>query len=105
MAHSESRFRAIIVGAGPAGLATAHCLSAAAIDFVILERRNNVIEESGASLGLWPQSVRLLHQLHLIEAGNQISKPLELSYHFDQRGKQISAAPIFDMIEKRYVFR
>lgn len=101
MMPPESKFRVIIVGGGPAGLATAHCLSAAGIGFVIVEQRSNIIEETGASLGIWPQGVRLLHQLKLIEAARKLSEPLNFSTHFDQDGREISKVPIFDMIEKR----
>jgi 2-polyprenyl-6-methoxyphenol hydroxylase-like FAD-dependent oxidoreductase len=101
MERPKSNFRAIIVGGGPAGLATAHCLLAAGIDYVILEQRSNVVEESGAGLGLWPQGVRLLHQLNLLDIAKKISEPLEFSYHFDQDGGEISKVPIFDMIEER----
>jgi hypothetical protein len=103
MPSPESKFRAIIVGAGPAGLAVAHCLSAAGVDFTILERRKNIVEETGASLGLWPHSVRVLDQLQLLDSARKISEPLKLSYHFGQDGKEISKAPIFDMIEQKYV--
>jgi 2-polyprenyl-6-methoxyphenol hydroxylase-like FAD-dependent oxidoreductase len=44
-------FRAIIVGGGPSGLALAHCLHAAKIDYVVLERRKEIVEFSGAGLG------------------------------------------------------
>ncbi|KAF2416531.1 FAD/NAD(P)-binding domain-containing protein, partial [Tothia fuscella] len=90
-------FRVVIVGAGPTGLAIAHCLSAAGKELVVLERRGSIVQETGASLGLWPQSVRLLHQLQLLDAARHISEPLKLSYHFDQDGKEISK-----MIEKRH---
>jgi hypothetical protein len=50
---SEKRdpFRAIIVGGGPSGLALAHCLHAAKIDYVVLEKRKAIVEFSGAGLG------------------------------------------------------
>jgi 2-polyprenyl-6-methoxyphenol hydroxylase-like FAD-dependent oxidoreductase len=100
---SPSRpFRAIIVGAGPAGLATAHCLCAANIDFVVLERCESIPEESGASIGIWPQGVRLLHQLKLLKAAEQISDPLKFSYHMYPDGREIAKVPIFGMIEERY---
>jgi cation diffusion facilitator CzcD-associated flavoprotein CzcO len=50
-AQKAAPFRAIIVGGGPAGLAMGHCLDAAKIDYVILERREAIVEPSGAGLG------------------------------------------------------
>ena len=101
MNTSSNLLRAIIVGAGPTGLALAHCLSAAGIDFVIIERHRSVVQESGASIGLWPQGVRLLHQLKLLDAAEQISDPLQFSYHLGPDGCEIAKIPIFEMIEEK----
>jgi 2-polyprenyl-6-methoxyphenol hydroxylase-like FAD-dependent oxidoreductase len=104
MESSKRPFRAVIVGAGPVGLITAHCLCAAKIDFVVLERRKSIPEESGAGIGLWPQGVRLLDQLKLLEAAEQISKPMEFGYHMYPDGSEIAKVPVFELLEKRYTF-
>lgn len=62
-----SDFKVIIIGAGPTGLTAAHSLSRAGIDFVVLERRPQVFEDVGASLVLFPYSLRVLAQLGLYE--------------------------------------
>lgn len=63
----ESRFKVIIVGGGPIGLIAAHALHQAGIDFIVLERRNSIVEDSGASIVLYPQTFRVLHQLGILE--------------------------------------
>jgi 2-polyprenyl-6-methoxyphenol hydroxylase-like FAD-dependent oxidoreductase len=100
----ESPFRVIIVGGGPTGLAAAHCLHAAGIDYVVLERRPKIVQPYGAALGLWPQGVRLLHQLHLVEAARKISSPMHLSYHMNPQGKELRKSPLFDVFQERFVF-
>ncbi|KAL7940463.1 hypothetical protein V8C42DRAFT_337432 [Trichoderma barbatum] len=60
-------FKVIIVGGGPSGLVAAHGLHLAGIDFVLLERRDSIIDHSGASVVLAPASMRILSQFGLRE--------------------------------------
>ncbi|KAI0146864.1 hypothetical protein GGR57DRAFT_516698 [Xylariaceae sp. FL1272] len=55
-------FKVIVVGGGPVGLVAAHALHLAGIDFVLLERRDHVVDPSGASVVLSPPSMRILSQ-------------------------------------------
>lgn len=64
----QSKFRAIIIGGGPVGLAIANGLDRAGLDFLILERHLTIISESGAGIMLWPHTVRIFDQLGLAEA-------------------------------------
>jgi 2-polyprenyl-6-methoxyphenol hydroxylase-like FAD-dependent oxidoreductase len=94
--------RAIIVGSGPAGLTMAHALRKAGItDFVVLERRPNPVEVSGASLGLWPQAVRVLDQLDILEEARKLVPEMRTSIHLDPTGKLVSRSNLFDMIVER----
>lgn len=63
---ASNNFKVIVVGGGPVGLMAAHALSSAGIDFVVLERRDNVVLEMGANLVLGPNSLRVMHQLGLL---------------------------------------
>lgn len=74
-------FRVIIVGGGPNGLALAHTLHQAGIDYTLLGRspvtpnpHNN--DEDGASLVLWPHSSRILDQLGLLRRAQKLSCPI-----------------------------
>lgn len=74
-------FRVIIVGGGPNGLALAHTLHQAGIDYTLLERSPitpipNHNDEDGTSLVLWPHSARILDQLGLLRRAQKLSCPI-----------------------------
>jgi 2-polyprenyl-6-methoxyphenol hydroxylase-like FAD-dependent oxidoreductase len=60
-------FRAIIVGGGPVGMIMAHALTLAKIDFLLVEKRDEISTWTGAGLGMWSQGMRILHQMGLLE--------------------------------------
>jgi 2-polyprenyl-6-methoxyphenol hydroxylase-like FAD-dependent oxidoreductase len=64
---SAAKFKAIIIGGGPVGLTAAHIFNKAGIDFVLLEKGKTTYPDLGASLALWPQSLRILDQLDILE--------------------------------------
>ncbi|OJK00950.1 hypothetical protein ASPACDRAFT_59758 [Aspergillus aculeatus ATCC 16872] len=66
-------FKVIIVGGGPVGLTAAHALHHAGIDFVVLEARDSVVLDQGASVVLAPPSLRVMHQLGLLTRLSKIS--------------------------------
>ncbi|KAI8626482.1 hypothetical protein F5Y19DRAFT_446762 [Xylariaceae sp. FL1651] len=68
----NEEFKAIVVGGGPVGLTAAHALSRAGINYVVLEHRHSVAIDVGASLVLWPQGLRVLAQLGLLERLKEI---------------------------------
>ncbi|KAK4198795.1 hypothetical protein QBC40DRAFT_177939 [Triangularia verruculosa] len=57
----------IIVGGGPVGLTAAHAFSQLGIDFTLLERRDAIEEDVGATIVLWPHGLRILAQLGLLD--------------------------------------
>lgn len=65
-------FKAIIVGGGLSGLGIAHCFDRAGIDFVVLERSDLLVPKGGASMALWPNNVRILDQLGLLEGAQAL---------------------------------
>lgn len=62
MSHKDS-FRVIIAGGGIAGLTLANSLSQAHIDYVLLEARDEIAPQVGASIGIFAQGARILDQL------------------------------------------
>ena len=69
-------FRVIIAGGGPTGLLTAHMLSKAGIDFVLLEKRPTCKAEAGASIFIGPSNVRIFDQLGLLPELKRLYHPL-----------------------------
>lgn len=68
MSASQKPFRAVIVGGGLVALTAAHIFTKAGIDFVILERHENLLPEIGSLLNIWPPTFRVLDQLGLLDA-------------------------------------
>jgi 2-polyprenyl-6-methoxyphenol hydroxylase-like FAD-dependent oxidoreductase len=58
-------FRVIIAGGGIAGLTLANALQHAKIDYILLERRDTITPQTGASLGLMSNGGRILDQLNV----------------------------------------
>lgn len=89
--------RVIIIGSGPAGLTMGHCLHRAGVeDFVILERRSDPVDPSGAGLGFWPQTFRIMDQLGLIDRFRALSPPMKRSVHLDPEGNVIYESNLFE---------
>jgi FAD dependent monooxygenase len=73
-------FRVIIVGGSVGGLTLAHCLSRAGIDYVVLEKGDQIAPEIGASIGIMPNGARVLAQLGLFEELESHIKPLSTAH-------------------------
>lgn len=84
---TDSLFRVIIVGGGPVGLTAAHALSLAGIEYVVLENHCSTTEDVGASLVLWPQALRVLAQLGLMENLRRIGADLHHILHVTVEGR------------------
>ncbi|KAI0456766.1 FAD/NAD(P)-binding domain-containing protein [Xylaria acuta] len=98
----ETPFRVVIIGAGPTGLALGNMLAAAHIDFVILERHDRVVTESGACIMLWPHSTRVLEQLGLLDTAIDESLGLHSKSTIDNLGRQQSEYPTFRWIGENH---
>lgn len=79
-------FRVIVVGGGPVGLTAAHILSQAGIDFVVLEKHHTVSPELGNATGLWPQTIRVLDQLGLLEPLDSLRSPIGTKFVLTHEG-------------------
>lgn len=73
---SQRQFKVIIIGGSVTGLTLAHSLHKIGIDYVVLEKRDTVTPQEGASIGILPNGARILDQLGLYEAIEDEAPPL-----------------------------
>ncbi|GKZ77594.1 hypothetical protein AnigIFM56816_011332 [Aspergillus niger] len=77
MANTQQpQFRVLIVGGSVAGLTLAHCLERANIEYLILEKGDDVAPQVGASIGIMPNGGRILEQLGLFGEIERVIEPL-----------------------------
>lgn len=98
----KSPFRAIIVGGGPVGLLMAHALNRAGIDWIILERDSQIPGPSGASVCLWPHSLRLLDQLGLLGEAKRCGMSMSAKHNHHPDGSEIGISNMFEAIESNH---
>lgn len=97
--QKPEEFRVILVGGGPVALTAAHALSKAGIDYVILERQDQLDLDSGASVAVWPHNVRLLDQLGMLEEANRTFMPVLYKRNIRRDGSQISKSNMFEAMQ------
>ncbi|KAI8712001.1 FAD-binding-3 domain-containing protein [Fusarium sp. LHS14.1] len=97
-----SNFKVIIVGGGPVGLVAAHVLYKAGIDFVVLERRENVILDLGAALVLAPHNMRVMHQLGLYDKLMEIGQELLDTKGFLLNGYQFKTSTELQLLKQNH---
>ncbi|KAJ5720015.1 Monooxygenase FAD-binding [Penicillium malachiteum] len=97
-------FRVIIVGGSIAGLTLAHCLMHHGIDFVVLEGRNEIAPQEGASISIWANASLAVDQLGILDDLLAEVEPLEYVYNWSDKGKLLSylTAPGLSKIEHGY---
>ncbi|KAI5465253.1 hypothetical protein BGZ63DRAFT_460059 [Mariannaea sp. PMI_226] len=93
---TSTQFRAIVVGGGPVGLTAAHALSRAGIDFLMLERRPNIVVDAGSNLVLLPMALRTLYQIGLRHILETVSSPLGTIHRIDHHGRDLSDMKWFE---------
>ena len=98
---AASNFKVIVVGGGPVGLIAALALEKAGIDFVMLERRPNVVIDAGSNLVLLPIGLRAFYQLGLHDQLNAVSSPLDRIHRMDHTGRDIGDAQWFVEMKKK----
>lgn len=98
--QSSPSFKVIVVGGGPVGLTAAHALTKAGIDFVLLERRPEVVIDAGSNLVLSPVGLRTLAQLGVQREINAVSSPLGRIDRLDHSGNDLGDVEFFTQMER-----
>ncbi|KAK1717248.1 FAD binding domain-containing protein [Colletotrichum lupini] len=98
---TDQPFKVIVVGGGPSGITAAHVLQQAGIDFVVLERRDSIVDDVGASLVLSPGSLRVFHQLGILENLMEIGNTLSSGTGFTSDGHKFKQNLIGDCMMKK----
>jgi 2-polyprenyl-6-methoxyphenol hydroxylase-like FAD-dependent oxidoreductase len=83
--------RALVIGAGIAGLATAIALQRAGRDVLVLERAPQP-REIGAGISLWPNAVKALRRLGVGDAVEAAGAPAKNAAFRSWRGGQLGAS-------------
>jgi 2-polyprenyl-6-methoxyphenol hydroxylase-like FAD-dependent oxidoreductase len=94
------RGRAVVVGAGIAGLATGHALRRLGYEVRLLEREPQ-LRAGGAGLTLWPNALRALSALGLEEAVSRCARVLEDAVTMTPDGRVVSRLPM-DKLRRRF---
>ncbi|KAI0159936.1 putative dehydrogenase [Hypoxylon sp. FL1284] len=92
--------RVIIAGAGPVGLYMAHALGRANIDYVVLEQSREIMGLRGAGILLFPNTVRLLDQLGLLERTEEVGTVFIDKVSLMSNGKVLSHIHPFQHLEE-----
>jgi 2-polyprenyl-6-methoxyphenol hydroxylase-like FAD-dependent oxidoreductase len=97
-----TKFRAIIVGAGPVGLYLAHALFRAIMDYVVLEQYDSVLRYQGAGVLLYPETLRLLDQIGIYE---KAEKDFIINHTQTElltlNGRVIKSTPLWSMLAEQ----
>ena len=96
-------FKVIIVGGGVGGLTLANMFQKFGIDYVILEAHHDITPTVGASIGLFPNGLRILDQIGCFEAVEAMANEHLVYLHTrDSAGKPVSTLPQVQYhVEKR----
>lgn len=90
----------MVVGAGIAGLASAHALSRLGYDVCVLERDMQLRSE-GAGLTLWPNAARALEELGLSDVIAETAHTVNEAVTLDPAGAVLTTVPL-DRIAERF---
>ncbi|KAF2824862.1 FAD binding domain protein [Ophiobolus disseminans] len=97
-------FRVIIGGGGISGLTLANALEKADIDYVLLESRDTITPQVGASIGFYANGGRILDQLGCYEQLERQTVPLGLYYNRYANGDIINVTDAMPLIMKRFSY-
>ena len=95
--------KVIVVGGGPVGLVAAHALHLAGIDFVLLEKRDHIADDTGASVVLGPASLRILSQFGLREELEDAGAELGHAKSFTREGYKFRDSTQIRLLKEWFV--
>ena len=104
---SPKDFKVVIAGGGIAGLVLANMLEQFDLDYILLEAHSEIAPPVGASIGMFPNGLRILDQIGCYEPireifGDQV--PYNVTYTRNEKGEVIAGIDgFFHHLEKRYV--
>ncbi len=94
--------RVIIVGGSVSGLTLANALERAGIDFVVLEKQNDITVQNGASIIVFPNGMVSLDQLGIYKDIQKVTLPLtEHNSRSGQNARLIRHFDGFRLMRKR----
>lgn len=96
-------FKVVIVGGSISGLVLAHSLHQAGIDYIVLEGRDEIDPQVGASIGLFSNGSRILDQLGVYKSIMECTEPLEWYDMLTGQGDLVRRDDSLRLIEARYV--
>ena len=100
----RGRLRAIVIGAGVGGLATAVAFRRAGIDVAVFERRSDVSRvQRGGGFVLWQNAVTALAELDLADQTIATATPLERSEWLTWNGEVLASWPVADISRRHGV--
>ncbi|KAL4755949.1 FAD-dependent oxidoreductase [Aspergillus foveolatus] len=80
MNNNSLALKVIIIGGSVAGLTLAHCLDHAGIDYLVLEKHEDIQANIGGSIGLMANGCRILDQLGIYRILEQYTSPISVSH-------------------------
>ncbi|KAJ5263249.1 Monooxygenase FAD-binding [Penicillium angulare] len=97
-------FRVIIVGGSVAGLTLAQCLRKHNIEYVVLEARDDIAPQEGASISIMPNASLALDQLGILDDILDEVEPLRDVYNWDSSGKLLCKTDVPFEAEKNHAY-
>lgn len=96
------RLRVIIVGGSISGLTLAHCLDLNPnVEYVVLEGREEVHPEVGASIVILPNGSRIFDQLGFLDDVLEVQESLHQTLTWNEKGDLLASSDAPALIKKR----
>ena len=101
---SKDRFKVAIVGGSIAGLATALHLEKLGIDWILIERGEDIAPQLGANIAIAPNGLNILEQLGCYEEVARRSFPMMSFTARDNKGTVLTNFKISERMRAKYGF-